>query len=710
MLLAASAFSASSRVHYVKLGATGLNNGTSWANAFTSFDSVCSYVRPDTLNPDTFWVANGIYKTHGYRMRNKGLKIYGGFNGTETSLSQRHLSGFQTVLDGDLGSPGVVTDNAQAILVVEVGILDTLNVPAHPYMILDGFKFANSYQGVGVSYECDSLDTVEFANCLFSNHVSGIYGSAFRYRLASAFANSSVGMFRNCHFENNSGANVTNPRAFQYGWGAAVQVYTPYVVAFGSTGLRTRLLITDCTFINNTAPYGGAIANMDSSVSVEISRCVFKGNTATVAGGVIYDTSWSKTAVYNSLFIGNSAPRSSVWHQGTRPAGSAAPPRKLIGCTVASNKSTSASSTDYAIILNGKDSIENCIFWDNITGSGRQLSPPTGPAFISTNIIQGGMTGSLATVTLNPLFVSPGSGSAAPFSASASYDYHLANASPAIDLGLTNITAPAGLNNLDLDNNARTFGPAPDLGAYEQTYCLLPTVRITPASVFICLSSEDSVLLTASGGAGAGSYTWIGRGISGGAAIKGSTLWAKDSGVYHVMSYDSVSGCRAQASVNVRVVPKMKPVITRTGSVLSVPAVYSSYQWYKGGVVIAGATSNSYTPTSNGLYSIWVSIRGAECTDSASYNMTNVGVGGSIGAGASEVLSVYPNPANRFITIEGAEGATAVLVSSIGQRVMQFSLTAEKEVVDISALPSGVYILQLTDTKGNRGAMSIVKQ
>ncbi|MBS1630933.1 MAG: hypothetical protein JST27_12830, partial [Bacteroidetes bacterium] len=216
-------------------------------------------------------------------------------------------------------------------------------------------------------------------------------------------------------------SNVANP----IGWGAAVQVHSSWTAfAYPNTPHRSRLLITDCTFINNTAPYGGAIANTDSAVSVEISRCIFKGNSATEAGGVIYDTSWSKTSVYNSLFVGNSALRSSVWHQGTRPPGSAAPPRKLIGCTIASNKDSSTSSSDYALVLNGKDSIENCIFWDNATGSGQQISPGTG-SYINNNIIQGGASGSTSTYTVNPLFVSPGSSSSAPFSATSSYDYHL---------------------------------------------------------------------------------------------------------------------------------------------------------------------------------------------------------------------------------------------------------------------------------------------
>jgi predicted outer membrane repeat protein len=696
LLLLASAFPTSARVRYVKLGATGLNNGTSWANAFNSFDSVCTYVR-DTLIPDTFWVANGIYKTHSYSMRNNGLKIYGGFSGTETSLSQRNWSGFQTVLDGDLGSPGVATDNAQGILAISADTGNVnFNAPKYPNMRLDGFKISNSYAGAGVYYEYGSLDTVELSNCLFTQHISSSYG-AFSYRCTrgNQARSNSICYLTNCRFENNSSSKH----------GGAIQVSGNYIYyTHPGNKLFDRLSITDCSFSNNTAHYGGAIANMDSSVTVDITRCIFRGNAATIAGGAFYDTSFSKTNIYNSIIIGNSAPKSGAWHWSAGSTGKVALPRKLIQCTIASNKSTSTSSTDYAIVLNGKDSIENCIIWDNATGSGQQISPASGAAFISTNIIQGVAPGTLSTITLNPLFVSPGSSSGAPFPASASYDYHLAAASPAIDLGLTGITAPAGLNSTDLDKTNRVFGLAPDLGAYEQVYCLLPTVRIKPGTVFICLSSEDSVLLTASGGAGPGSYTWIGRGISGGAAIKDSTLWAKDSGVYHVMSYDSASGCRGQASVRVRVVPKMKPVITRSGSVLSVPPVYSSYQWYKGSALIAGATSNTYTATSNGLYSIWVSIRGAECTDSASYNLTNLGIGGA-GAGAEEWLSVYPNPSinGRFnISLDAKQPLKEVSISVTditGRQVLsrQYANPGKSffEEINLSGAARGMYFVRI---------------
>ncbi len=680
----------------MKQNATGLNNGTSWANAFNSFDSLTTYIGDSSIR-DSFWVANGIYKqnANGWQLGPGVLRIYGGFTGTETAFSQRNWSGFQTILDGDS-----VSGSIWALLNVVMPGGPNPNTPVHPDMHIDGFKFKNCYGRPALWYRYGGGETVEVANCLFTQNTVFNVGTNFNEASSTLIIGDHTNgvnltmqfNIKNCHFENN----------YSSIYGGAIGTYhIAHMQRVPASKYDIKVQISDCSFSNNMAAYGGAIANMDSAVSMTISRCIFKGNSATESGGAIYDTLYCKAAVYNSLFVGNSAPKSSVWQQSTGPSVTAAPPRKLIGCTIADNKNTASSSTDYAIVLNGKDSIENGIFWDNATGSGQQINPGPG-SYINTNIIQGGLAGSLATINLNPLFVSPGSSSAAPFPGTTAYDYHLASASPAIDLGLTNIVAPPGMNNTDLDGNARTYGPAPDLGAYEQSYCLLPTVRITPTPVYICLASADSMLLTASGGAGAGTYTWIGRGVSGGGAYKSSSIWAKDSGMYQVMSYDTATGCRGQGSVYVRVVPQVKPVITITFNTLSVPAVYSSYQWYKNGVIINGATSNTYTATTNGLYSIWVMMRAAECQDSASYDLKNLGL--SPTTPASGLLGIYPNPTSGLfrLTVDAAAAAryiTITITDLTGRTLQEQSHTGNARTfsteLDLSGQAPGIYFVKV---------------
>ena len=80
-------------IRYVKPTATGNGSGTSWANASDNLQSMISA----SVTNDQIWVAGGIYKPGGnnntvrdlsFAMK-AGVAIYGGFEGTETVLSQR---------------------------------------------------------------------------------------------------------------------------------------------------------------------------------------------------------------------------------------------------------------------------------------------------------------------------------------------------------------------------------------------------------------------------------------------------------------------------------------------------------------------------------------------------------------------------------------------------------------------------------------------
>jgi len=85
------------QVVYVDISATGLDNGSSWANAYNELQDAI-----DTATAgDTIWVAEGIYfptespdgSTSNNRDKafhlDKNVVIFGGFDGTETVYTQR---------------------------------------------------------------------------------------------------------------------------------------------------------------------------------------------------------------------------------------------------------------------------------------------------------------------------------------------------------------------------------------------------------------------------------------------------------------------------------------------------------------------------------------------------------------------------------------------------------------------------------------------
>uniref|UniRef100_UPI0038920744 choice-of-anchor Q domain-containing protein n=1 Tax=Winogradskyella sp. 4-2091 TaxID=3381659 RepID=UPI0038920744 len=92
---------ASTTVIYVDAAATGNNDGTSWADAYDNLQIALNN------NPaGTIWVKAGTYipgtnRTDVFSLTNN-QKIYGGFDGTEVSLSQRDAAVNLTILSGDI--------------------------------------------------------------------------------------------------------------------------------------------------------------------------------------------------------------------------------------------------------------------------------------------------------------------------------------------------------------------------------------------------------------------------------------------------------------------------------------------------------------------------------------------------------------------------------------------------------------------------------
>ena len=96
-----------SSVIYVKADATGANNGSSWADAFTDLQLALVGAVPG----DEIWVTSGTYAPAGPKGDRiatfqlvSGVGIYGGFSGTETERHQRNSAANVTVLSGDLNS------------------------------------------------------------------------------------------------------------------------------------------------------------------------------------------------------------------------------------------------------------------------------------------------------------------------------------------------------------------------------------------------------------------------------------------------------------------------------------------------------------------------------------------------------------------------------------------------------------------------------
>ena len=119
---------------YVKHDATGNQDGTSWANAFRTLEQALEK-KAHCPAITEIWIAGGIYKPYFEVSRAdhftipQGVSLFGGFAGNETSILQRVPGLYPTIISGDIGSPGISSDNSYHVVSVLPGTL---------HVILDG--------------------------------------------------------------------------------------------------------------------------------------------------------------------------------------------------------------------------------------------------------------------------------------------------------------------------------------------------------------------------------------------------------------------------------------------------------------------------------------------------------------------------------------------------------------------------------------------
>jgi hypothetical protein len=62
-------------------------------------------------------------------------------------------------------------------------------------------------------------------------------------------------------------------------------------------------------------------------------------------------------------------------------------------------------------------------------------------------------------------------------------------------------------------------------------------------------------------------------------------------------------------------------------------------------------------------------------------------------------ILVYPNPANSYFTVETTQQATIEIFNMQGQLIKTLATTGNKTNLDVSALPSGVYVVEVKSEK-----------
>ncbi len=121
------------------------------------------------------------------------------------------------------------------------------------------------------------------------------------------------------------------------------------------------------------------------------------------------------------------------------------------------------------------------------------------------------------------------------------------------------------------------------------------------------------------------------------------------------------------------------------------------------GLALTQQGQNSFTipaanlPTTNFNVCLVVEYSGAG--DNANNNTTCIAVTRptTVEENVAEAVSVYPNPANDMFTVANAEGATIVVVNSLGQVVATIENAASNQTIDASNFANGTYFVKVNE-------------
>ncbi|MBT7844996.1 MAG: choice-of-anchor D domain-containing protein, partial [Lentisphaerae bacterium] len=411
---------------YVDDTATGANDGSSWADAFTDLQSALDLASFG----NEIRIAAGVYtpssevggtgaRFSSFQLVN-GVTIKGAYPDGGGAKHERDPARHATILSGDIDGNGQLDDgNVYHVLhhpegtdLDKTAVLDGVTVTGG-----SGHTF-DSLAG-GMKNEGSSPTLID---CTFTGNKGyfggGVYNSESnpvmtRCSFIGNSANSGAGMY------NISGSPVLVQCEFRGNDGAGM--YSTW---------ESFPTLEDCEFVANTG--GGFRCGGGSPV---LSNCVFKEN----AGGGMSSAFEGEPILSNCLFLGNTAASGGAFRcfSNSTPT--------LINCTLVGNSAESGGA-----ILNSVSDLTliNCVLWGNQAPDGPEILDE-GSTTVSYSCIAGGWPGT-GNVSGDPLFANPVFGG-----------LRLLATSPCIDAGVAGETIPL----TDFRGLARDA--APDMGAYE---------------------------------------------------------------------------------------------------------------------------------------------------------------------------------------------------------------------------------------------------
>lgn len=327
ILLASGANIASAKIIYVSTIGNDANDGLSWATAKLTVSAGLT----TAATGDQVWVAAGTY------VENITLKadvsLYGGFAGSETSLSQRNWAINKTILDGNK-TGSVVTSPAEAAFTTRI----------------DGFTIRNGISSSGGGIRCLNSSPTIANNTISGNRADDTGGGVYCASTSSPLiANNTIrgniatyggGIFCSGSSPKIVNNTITGNNARTYGGGIFCSFCSPMIhntiIAFNSPGIYilsgSPVFNHNCVYGNTTYNYSGITdpTGTDGNISADPkmadvnygnmhiqpdSPCVDAGDNAHTFGEFDMDGQSRIQLVGETVDIGADESDGTVWQK-----------------------------------------------------------------------------------------------------------------------------------------------------------------------------------------------------------------------------------------------------------------------------------------------------------------------------------------------------------------------------------------------------------
>ncbi len=301
---------------FVKADAAGTNDGTSWANAFTNLQDGLDAAIVD----QPIWVAAATYMPLGptpdssHFISRHPIQLYGGFDGTESDISERDWQKNLTIFSGDINGDDTAgnfldqrSDNAHHVFIL---------YHIDGQSVLDGITFSGGMTRTD-AFAIDDRDTlynrwrggalyvkragVNIANCAFLDNY-GFQGSAI---LAGGDTlRDKFFVMENVSIHSNSASS--SGVVWISGWRNAQIHHSSFTantsVSFGAglTAGNSNLMVSDCSFYQNSASQGAGTFLFNNASGlikhprIQFQKCTYTENVAGGTGGAIRMNNFAK--------------------------------------------------------------------------------------------------------------------------------------------------------------------------------------------------------------------------------------------------------------------------------------------------------------------------------------------------------------------------------------------------------------------------------